>query len=450
MKKLTLITLLLFAMIGHAQQEQPKSYSFSLDQAIAHALQHNYTVINSGRDIQIAEKKKWETTAAGLPQISAAVDYTNNFDLQKSLVPAEFFGGNPGEFVAVAFGTKHNMNARATLSQLIFDGSYLVALQASKTYLQYYRNYKEKTDSDVREMVTNSYGNVLLIEENIAILEKNKSTLEKTFNDTNETFKNGLIEEENVEQLQITLSSVTSSLNNARRLKDIAYNMLKVDLGIDLADTITLTDKLDALTKDNLSLAFSQNDFNLENNIDYKIGLNFRKQRELELKLQKSKALPTLAANLNYGYTGFGNEFEFTSSDQEWFKYSSLGVNLNIPIFSSGARGARTQQAKLEFEKAKTQLTETEQRLKLQHANAKSQYEFSIEEYETAKNNLNLAERIEGKQQIKFSEGLSTSFDFSDAQTQLYTAQQNYLQSMINVINRKAALEKITNGTTTN
>lgn len=444
MKNKFLITLLLLASILQAQDKQ-ESYSFSLQQAIDHALQHNYSVINANRDIASAKQKKWETTAAGLPQINGAVDYQYNFELQKSIVPAEFFGGNPGEFAEVAFGTKQNMNARAALSQLIFDGSYIVALQASKTYLKYYENAKQKTNLEIKEMVINAYGNVLLAEESIAILEKNKTTLSKTLGDTQETYKNGLIEEENVEQLQITLSTVNSNLNNAKRLRDIALKMLKVTLGIDINTDLKLTDKLDSLTASNLDLAFSQSEFTVTNNINYQIATNFTEQRSLELKLQKSKALPTLSANYNFGYNAFNDQFKFFQQDQKWLNYSNVGVSLNVPIFSSFGRHARTQQAKIALEQAKTQLTETEQQLKLEYEKAKSEYEFAVEEYATSKNNLNLAERIESKQQTKFTEGLSSSFDFSEAQRQLYTAQQNYLQSMVNIINKKAALEKILN-----
>ena len=438
------MTLLLLVGLVQAQEKQ-ESYSFSLQQAIDYALQHNYTVINANGDIAAAKQKKWETTAAGLPQINAGLDYQNNFELQKSVVPAEFFGGNPGEFTEVAFGTKHTMLARATLSQLIFDGSYIVALQASKTYLKFYENEKQKTNIEIKEMVINAYGNVLLAEESVAILEKNKATLSKTLNDTEETFKNGLIEEENVEQLQITLSTINSNLNNTKRLLEIANKMLKVTLGIDIDSPLALTDKLDSLSVSNLDMAFSQGEFTVSNNINYQIATNFTEQRSLELKLQKSKALPSLAANLNFGYNAFNNQFKFFQQEQKWLNYSNVGLSLNVPIFSSFGRQAKTQQAKIALDQAKTQLTETEQKLKLGYQKAKSEYEFSIEEYATSKINLNLAERIEKKQEIKFTEGLSSSFDFSEAQRQLYTAQQSYLQSMVNIITKKAALEKILN-----
>jgi outer membrane protein len=444
MKKLFLIPLLVFVLSANAQDSK-KSFHFSLEQAISHALTNNYSVINAGRDIEASKEKKWETTAAGLPQINAGLDYINNFELQKSVIPAEIFGGEPGTFATVAFGTKHSMIARSSLSQLLFDGSYIVALQASKTYLKYYENAKIKTDIEIKEAVINSYGNVLLAEESIAILEKNKASLEKTLSDTKATFANGLIEEENVEQLQITLTSINSTLNYNKRLVDLAYKMLKITLGIDINDDLKLTDKLDNLTVTNLDLAIANSEFTVTDNVNYQMALNFQEQRELELKLQRSKALPSLAANLNFGYTAFKDQFQFFTQNQNWFNYSNLGVSLNVPIFSSLARSSRTQQAKIALDQAKTQLSEAEQKLKLQYASAKSDYEFSVEEYATAKSNLGLAERIERKQQIKFTEGLSSSFDFNDAQRQLYTNQQNYLQSMVNVINKKAALEKIMN-----
>lgn len=444
MKNKLILTFLLFVGILQAQ-EQKQNYSFSLQQAIEHAIQNNYSAIRASKDIDAAKQKKWETTAAGLPQINASVDYQNNFELQKSVVPAEFFGGNPGEFTEVAFGTRHNMVANGRLSQLIFDGSYIVALQASKTYLKYYENAKQKNSTEIREMVINAYGNVLLAEESIAILEKNKATLSKTLFDTEETYKNGLIEEENVEQLQITLATINSNLNNTKRLLDVATKMLKYALGISLDADLKLTDKLDNLSMSNMDIALNSNGFTVSENIDFQMIKNLEEQRSLELKLQKSKALPSLAANVNFGYNAFNDQFAFFTQNQKWLNYSNLGVSLNVPIFSSFGRKAKTQQAKIALDQAKIQLTEVEQQLQLQYEKAKSDFEFSIEEYATAKSNLNLAERIEKKQQIKFTEGLSSSFDFSEAQRQLYSAQQNYLQSMVNIINKKATLEKIIN-----
>lgn len=446
MKQKLILTLLFVSLFLNAQDKK-ETYSFTLQQAIDHAIANNYTAINAKRDIDAAKQKKWETTATGLPQITSNLQYLNNLDFQVQGVSGNAFnpGGDPNEISTIAFGTKHSANASATLNQLIFDGSYIVGLQSAKVYLQISQNAKEKTDLEIKEMVTNAYGNVLLARESVLIFEKNKTTLEKTLFETTETFKNGLTEEENVEQLQITLTQLKSSLSNAQKRAEIALNLLKISMGIDINNDVTLTEKLDDLAVKNVDLAVLAEEFNSQNSIDYKIQQNNEESKRLLLKLERYRALPTVGAQLNYGANTFSNEFDIISTQQKWYNYSNFGVNISLPIFSSFRDRARTQQAKIAFEQAKTQLTETEQRLKLQFQQAKTDYEYSIEQYSASKSNLKLAERIEGKQQIKFKEGLSTSFEFTEAQRQLYTAQQNYLQAMIDVMNKKATLDKLTN-----
>ena len=150
-KGFNIILCLLFSTVFFAQNEQQ---SFSLQEAIDYALEHNRTAKNAARDIDAAEKQKWETTTIGLPQISAAIDYNNWLKQQVSLIPAEFFGGNPGEFAEIAFGTKQTMNATLKVEQLLFDGSYLVGLQSAKVFLEISENAKEKTDLEVRKQLS--------------------------------------------------------------------------------------------------------------------------------------------------------------------------------------------------------------------------------------------------------------------------------------------------------
>ncbi|KAB5490974.1 TolC family protein [Flagellimonas hadalis] len=439
----TLISL--FLLLPWLISAQDTIHSFSLDEAIAYALEHNYSAINASRDIEDAQKQKWETIATGLPQISGAVSYQNQLKQPVSQIPAEFFGGEPGTYQEVVFGQAQSMSATATLRQKIFDGSYIVGVQATKTFLDYSQNNKEKTELEVRKSVVEAYGNVLLAQESVQISERNKATLEKNLYETKRIFENGLGDEESVDQLQITLSSVDNQLKNARRLEKITLQMLNLMLGIPIDAPTVLTENLDNLTQKQIDLGLLDTEFNIENNIDYKLAANLNEQRALELKLAKSYALPTLNAFVNYGGNSFSNDFNFLSSGQQWFGSSILGVDLNIPIFSSLGRSATTQRAKIALEKAKTQFTETQAQVRLQLESAKSDYILSIEQYGTSKENLELAERIEKKNQIKYEEGLATSFDLRQAQTQLYSTQQEYLQSMVDVINKKIELENILN-----
>lgn len=438
--------LVLLACLGlHAGFSQEVPTSYTLDEAIAFALENNYSSLNADRDIIDAQKQKWETIAEGLPQISGAVSYQNQLKQPVSLIPAEFFGGEPGTFQPIVFGQPQQASATATLKQQIFDGSYIVGVQATKAFLSYSRNNKEKTDQEVRQAVVEAYGNVLLATETVTILENNLATLEKNLYETRKIYENGLGDEESVEQLQITLSSVDSQLKNAIRLKSITLQMLNLVMGLPLDHPTQLLENLDDLAREQINPTLLEEEFNMENNVDYKLAFNLNEQRFYELKLARSRALPTLNAFVNYGSTSFSDDFDFFSGEPEWFDSSVLGVDLSIPLFSSFKRNASTQRARIALEKAKTQLTEAEERIRLQLEQAKSDYLLAIEQYETTKENLGLAERIEQKNQTKYLEGLASSFELRQAQLQLYTSQQEYLQSMVDVINNKTTLETIIN-----
>ena len=179
--------------------------------------------------------------------------------------------------------------------------------------------------------------------------------------------------------------------------------------------------------------------------------MNNRQANELLVKYEKSKYLPSLGAYVNYGANHFFDAYPIidgatgTTNDKSWFDYSLVGVSLNVPIFSSFGRKSKVAQAKIELENSDLQLEQLKQQLNLKAASAKSEYQLSIENFGSAKKNLALAERIEKKQQIKFKEGLSSSFDLSQAQNQLYTQQNNYIQSMMSVIAKKSQLETALN-----
>lgn len=443
MKKTILLFLLTTTPFIGISQDIPEI--LSLQDAINYALKNNRNAKNAQRSVEAANELKWETIASGLPQIGVSLDYNYWLKQQISLIPSEFFGGNPGEFSKIIFGTKQTMSVTANLSQKIFDGSYLVGLQSAKVFLEISKNAQKKTVLDIRKSVINAYGNVLLAEESEKILEKNLQVLEINFNETSKIYENGLIEEESVEQLQITLSGVKNNLLNARRLKDLAYKMLNLTLGIDVDSAVNLSDNLKFLTDENIVISLLNADEDIEQTIDYKIAKNDTDSKELLVKLEKSKSLPTLNAFINGGYLGNNNSFDFLNTSQKWFGLSLIGVTMSIPIFSSGMRIAATKRAKINLEQSRDNLIETEQIIKLEILKAKSAYKFAIEEYNNNQKNLRLAERIEKKNQIKFFEGISSSFDLRQAQAQLYKSQQELLQSMLEVINKKADLETALN-----
>lgn len=437
----TLLITLLFSGYSHGQEQA--SYTFSLQEAVNFAIDSNKTAINARRDIAKAIKQKWETTAIGLPQVNGDIAYQNQLIQATTFFPSEFFGGEPGTFTPIIFSLQQNVSVAATLSQLIFDGSYLVGLQAAKTFLEFSENANEKTKLEVRKGVINAYGGVLIARESVAILDRNLAILKKNLDDTKVIIENGLAEAEDAEQLELTYQQLQNSRNNAYRMQAIALQMFNNALGLDIDTPTALTQSLEELATPALHLL--NDNFSVNANVDWKIATNLTEQRSLEVKLEKSKALPTLSGFINLGTQTSSDDFIFLNGATRWFAQSFAGFNLNVPIFSSGQRSARTARANIALEQAQTDLENTIQEIELAFAQAKNEHTFAIETYQNSKSNLALAERIENKNRIKFKEGIGSSFELRQAQTQLYTSQQEVLQSMLSIVTTKAELETVLN-----
>ena len=440
MKAIPLFFTLLISFLGFSQN----GTGLSLEAAIDYGLANNINLKNASLEIQKAYKEKWATIARGLPQISASANYQNFLELPVSLVPAEFFGGQQGEFAELRFGTNQNLIAGGKVEQLIFDGTYVVGVQAINVYLNISENLFEKTKIEIIKAIVNSYCMVLLADENVALLKKNAANLEENVTETQALFENGFAEQESVEQLQLTLSQINSQLDYAENLQKITRSFLKLALGYPEEEALLITDKLELLAMTKME-RLPENNPDLSNNVDLKIAANNKASEALLLRLERAKALPTLRAFLNGNYTGNSDTFTFLEPNQKWFASSLFGVNLNIPIFSSLGRAASTQKAKIALAQANNNLELTEQQIALEFQQAQNDFELSIKNYTTSKSNLGLATRIEAKNKVKFLEGMASSFELRQAQTQLYSAQNQYLNALKEVIVNKINLETIIN-----
>tara|TARA_B100001778_G_scaffold163981_1_gene134705 strand:+ start:922 stop:2259 length:1338 start_codon:yes stop_codon:yes gene_type:complete len=441
--KLLLIFWLFFNNI--VGQDLPES--LSLNEAIEFGLSNNRSIINADREILKAKKERWKTIAIGLPQVSSQINYQNFLEMPISLVPSEFFGGEAGTFEELTFGTEQIMVGSVKMEQLLFDGSYLVGLEASRVYLKISENLFEKTNLEVKKLIVNTYTNVLIAKLNISFLEKNKIALEANLKEITELFKTGFEEQETVEQTQLSLSQINNQLKYAENLMKITQEMVKFIIGYPAEKKLILESELEDIFNEDIFFDSIPSINQIDNNIDIRIADNNVKSEALQFKYEKSKSLPKLSGFINQTYTGNSNDFTFTDSQQKWYGSSIVGLNLTIPLFSSFGRSAISQKAKISLDQAITQLTETQERIKIEVNAAYNDYQLSIDNYFTEKENLRLAESIEKKNQNKFFEGVIQSFELRMAQMQLYSAQNNYVTAIQSVINKKTVLETLLNKT---
>ncbi|MFT6746760.1 MAG: outer membrane protein [Glaciecola sp.] len=415
---------------------------FTLSQAQAFAEVNHYKAINSDLDLKISKKKIWETTAIGLPQISGSASYRHSIDLEFEF-PDEALTAPGNEFMSI-FGADNVSQGKLEATQLLFDGTYIVGLQAAKTYYKLSENQKEKTLVELKADVASSYYLVLIAAENVEILKKNLSNLQQSLTETEALLKQGFVEETDLDQLNLLKSKLTTSLGSAKVSKDIAIKMLKLSIGMGLEKAIVLKDDLDAVVNQTTLDALVASNFNAGNNADLNIMATQRKLLDLDLKRYKMQRLPSLAAFYQYTNTAYQLEYDFYKN-ANWLDAQNVGISLSVPIWSSGSQGAKIKQAQFALMKIDNQVKYFESALALQHSNSIDQLKSKIESRNNAIKSNEIAQKIYDKTAVKHKEGLASSFELTQIKNQLLEAQGAYINSTFELLNAKVALDKLQN-----
>lgn len=416
--------------------------SFTLKEAQEYAIRNNYEARNAIIDVALAAKRVKENLATGLPQIEGGISYNNFLNLATQLIPAEFFGGEPGTYMEVQFGTKHNATVSSQLSQLVFSGSYFVGLKAAKEFVGLTENQLAQVEQDVKQAIANAYYLVLVSQKNQELMTETISTMEKLIGDTRAMYEQGFMEDTDVDKLSLLLSDLQTNVLNAENQVKTAMNLLKFNLGLSVNDQITLTDNLDVLLLALNPQGSLQEEFKLEDHLTYQLMERQETISELQVQLAKTAYMPTVSAFLSAQWNAQRNEFNFLDFDEKWFPTSLVGMQIAIPIFSSGNRMYKVQQARLELEKTQNSRLQVNESLLMGSVNAKSNLEVAMETYNNKKNSYDLANRIYAKEQIKFKSGVSSSTDLNQSYNSLLESQGAFLGATLDMLNKKLDLDK--------
>jgi len=458
-RKIITITLLLFAFC-YCQAQNTQKQSFSLKQAQEFAMKNNITIKNSRLDVEISKNKMREYTAIGLPQVQANASYQHFFEIATMMFPdiftgpvvginMEYFGLTPVKplpgktsYFPVKFGTSDNASWDISASQLIFSGQYLVGLQAFKELKILAAQTNVKNEKDLISGVTQSYYLVLFMNENKAVIDESVKTIKQTVNDMKELVRSGFAEQTSLDQLQLTLSNLENTSNSLTRAIEISNNLMKMQLGLPIDQEIELTDKLADLFNTVNSATFLTQKFVPENNITYKLLNTSEKLAVLNMKKETVSFLPTLNAIYSYKRSAMRDEFNFFDASQKWYPTHLIGINFSLPIFSSGARISRYQQFKLDLEKTRNTKKLALEGLELEYQQARTEYSNALEKYISEKDNKVLAQKIYDNTLIKFKNGMATSMELTQAQTQMINSNGNYFKAIYDFLVAKNKLDK--------
>jgi len=416
-------------------------YRFSLQEAIDYAMENNYDVIYSEKNIEAAKQQMREATAFGLPQLDGSIDYSDNIAMQTMLLPEEMV--QPGESNEIQFGAKYNMNAGLFASQLLFSGKYIVGLQTAKIFL-------EKTNIDffkdkvaVRQQVADSYFNVLSAEEAMWVIDTTLAVTKKLAHETRMTYEVGFVEDIDVDQLELLVADLEANKIYMNNQLGIAHAFLKFYLGLSNQDSLVLTEDMESLIVKTQNSNIISRPFNYNENVEYASLSKQKEIRYMQLKLEKTEYMPTLMANINLQTNAQRDEWDFFDFNGKWYASSVFGVSLQMPIWSSGERSAKVKQARIAYEQTEVLEEQLITTLTLQYQTAINEYFNAYSVYENKDKARKVAEKIFTKTSIKFSEGMVSSLDILNTQNQYLTAEQEYITSATSLLKAGEELKKL-------
>jgi len=431
----TLIIILIGILVTSGLYSQSKP--MSLKDCISYAIANQSTIKNANLDVNIAHQKVRELTGIGLPQLNGDFTFNDYLSIPTSLIPAQFFGGRPGEYAAVKFGVQYNGSASVSASQLIFDGSYLVGLRASKVYEELSRKSVKRTEIDAVEAVTKAYYMALINQQRLKLFDENIIRLENTFKNTQGYLKAGFAEKIDADRLEVALNNLKTEKEKTTKSIEVGILLLKFQMGMKVNEAITLTDSISK--QDLISSDTAQG--NAKNRIEYSILQSAKRLNQLDEKRYKAQYLPSLAAFGTYTAQAQRNEFNFFDA-KPWYRIFIVGAKLTIPIFDGFQKDARIRQANLAVQKNDNDLFAFENTVNFQTQSALISYDNSFKTLDIQERNLKLAKEVVKVSSSKLKNGVGSNLELTTAESQLREAQINYYDALYNAIVAKIDLQK--------
>lgn len=457
-------------------QEPADKLVLSLQGAVDHALSYNKTLKNSRSEVERARARNWEAISQGLPQVDAGLDYSTffnyemefNFDMGdgSSFTPEDLQQAFNQTQEAFPFYTQQDLavhgantyydgvlqsllppttillsdqsTAALRVNQLVFSGQYIVGIKTARLAMQISEQNLEFSELNIKESVISSYYLVLITEESLGIVKQNLDNMEETLEQTRVMYQTGMAEQTDVDQLRITVNQLANANTSLQRNLELNYNMLRFQLGLESNVELQLTDNLESLFTVMQAETALDASFNVEDNVTYQI---LETQEEINKKmmgLEQWNYAPTITGFYNYNAKLLTSGFDMNPNHL-------AGLSMSVPIFSSGMRKARVDQAKIDYNMAQVNRDIMEDQLLLQEKQFKYNLQSSLENYFTQQENVEVAQRVYDSYRRKFEQGMATSLELTQANDNYLNAENNYLTAIMEVMNAKLQLDKLMN-----
>lgn len=453
---------------GGAQAQQQTPTAFTLEQCIEYALTNSVNAQNAIIDQQIASAKVKETTGLGLPQIDGSVALVHNEKLQRFFTTynpssgSNFLGDlssvpgiQSGDVVAAQnfFQLKNSGSASISISQLIFSGSYLVGLKASKAYKALSYKAADVTREQIVQQVTKAYYLILINKERTGLFTNSIARLDSLLKNTTALNKNGFVESIDVDRIKVAYNNLKSENEKFLNLNELGVQLLKFQMNYPTDQPLEVVGSIQDV-KVELNRVSYTDGWDYKTRADFKVLEANRRLQELSVRNQYAGALPYVSAFGNLGYNtqsaDFAGLFSTNSkiADQgslgpdKWYDYSQYGLNLSVPIFNGLQRQYKIQQEKLTLKKIDNGFRTLKLAIDLETKQAAIGFDNAVISLTAQKENMDLAANVARVTKIKYEQGVGSNLEVVDAENSLRQAQTNYYSALFDAMIAKVDLDK--------
>lgn len=430
------MTLLLMLNVLIIDAQKP----LTLKECINYSEQNNSKVKIAKYDADASKKRISEQLGAYLPQINGSGSVDDNLKLASLLIPAQFFGGEPGTFKAMSFGSKYSLAGGVQLTQKLYDMPGILAIRSAKVSGELSDYNLQKTNELSVYNISVAYYQTMIIRMQMNVLKSNLKFSEESLKSIELKYTNGMAKKIDVDKIRVNCNNTRSQLQQAELNYSQSLNMLKFQMGMPVDSALVLADI-------NLSDGFElfekvNNDYRIENMVDYKIQKTNYTLSELEKKRALATFQPTLSFYSNYNVNAYRKKFNFFEADQDWYPSYGFGVKLTVPIFDGLQRVQRLAQSELNLKKAQENIRFTEQSIKVDISNYETRYQNALANIRKEKENLELAESVYKNTQLEYKQGTSTTLDLIQSESSYMVAQNTYFNKLLDLYIARIDQEK--------
>lgn len=460
LNKIIVLSCLLFFQRSASAQEQ---HRISSDQAIEMALKNVTQIKNLQVDRRLQLALNREITGRAMPQLDGSVQMTHYFNIPVTFIP-DFIspavydvlveqgvrdangqpiqkpGGDPQLFPA-AFGIPWQASVGFSLQQLLFQPDVFVGIKARSTSVELADYNLRVMEDSIKSNVLRSYYSVVIAEKRQAILQESVERLERLLRDQTAMFENGFAEKLDIDKTQVSLNNLTTSLTQVKNLVELGYGALKFAMGLPQKDQLLLTDSLnlDLLKEGLLELP---GEFQYEDRNEFSMMQTLYRLQQYDVQRYKLSKIPTISAFWNFSENAQRQRFNFFNTNERWFRTSFIGLNMSVPIFAGFQRNRRIEQAELNLEKTTNNIENLQRAIDLEQVASFTTLKNALAAVDVQVRNMELAERVYNTTKIKFEQGLGSSFEILQAQSEFEISQSNYFQALYDAMIARVAYRK--------